>query len=524
MKLTKRLTLTAACLSTALIPPNSIASGPAPKGLAPAGPCAPADGHPSVPPAGALNVLVIVLDDLGTDQLRMYGTDTGPPQNCAQTQVNTTPTPTLDVLKLTGVRFSRAYVNPLCSPTRAALLTGRYGMRTGVGAAIDRGTLNYTLPSTEMFLPELIRDYNTRSYARGAFGKWHVADIDTQDAHAAQNGFETYKGAKGNLTSHFTWRKVTANGGEATSIATSSSETVTPAPGTPPSEETYDASVNRRDAVTWINAQTKPFFAYVCFNPPHLPFQVPPTNLLSKKTQAKLASLGYETGESPAPGVRTDATMLYHAGIEAIDREIFELLLAIAPKLPRTMIVIVGDNGTPVEGVEDVTLSGKVKRSLYEMGSRVPLLITGPLAWPNAGQTCRRVVSGVDLWRTVANFTGMSNSRVDNAIAAQGGVNDSLSLIDLLQNPQGPGPRTIAYSELFPNGTPPIPPGASWLRGMSDGNYRYMRRRVAGTITEELYDLAADPCNLTNLLLPSHVLTPAESAARATMSAAMDAL
>jgi arylsulfatase A-like enzyme len=522
MELTMNMALTVACLSTSLISPRPNAAANAV--AEPTAAAASAPAHLPPPPAGALNVLVIVLDDMGTDQLRMYGTDTGPPSICAQTQVNTTPTPTLELLRLTGVRFSRAYVNPLCSPTRAALLTGRYGMRTGVGAAIDRGTLNYTLPSTELLLPELIRDYNTRSYARAAFGKWHVADIDTQDAHAAENGFETYKGMKGNLTNHYTWRKVTASGGGATSIATSSSETVTPAPGAPPGEETYDASVNRRDAAAWINAQTKPFFAYVCFNPPHLPFQVPPTTLLSKKTRAKLASLGYETGETPTPGNRADATLLYHAGIEAIDREIFELLLAIAHKLPRTMVVIVGDNGTPVESVEDVTLSGKVKRSLYEMGSRVPLLVNGPLVWLNAGKTCRRVVSGVDLWRTVANFTGISNATIDGAVAAHGGVNDSLSLYDLLLQPNGPGPRAFAYSELFPNGTPPIPAGVAWLRGMSDGNYRYMRRRVGGNITEELYDLALDPCNLTNLLLPPHVLTPAESAARAAMSAAMDAL
>jgi hypothetical protein len=59
---------------------------------------------------------------------------------------------------------------------------------------------------------------------------------------------------------------------------------------------------------------------------------------------------------------------------------------------------------------------------------------------------------------------------------------------------------------------------------MSDGNYRYFRRRAGGIITEELYDLTADPCNVTDLMKPPHVLTPAESAALAAMRAAMDAI
>lgn len=512
MKLQTHTALAVACLATLPLAPISHATA------------APASAPSSAsPPSSALNVLVVVIDDMGTDQLAMYGTDTGPPSNCTQTQVNSTPTPTLDILRHTGIRFARAYVNPLCSPTRAAILTGRYGMRTGVGAAIDARGLNYTLPSSELFLPELIRDYNTRSYARGAFGKWHVADIDTQDAHPAQNGFEIYQGAKGNLTSHFAWRKVTATGGDSPASAVSTSQNIAPPAGAAPSEDTYDASVNRRDATAWINQQTKPFFAYVCFNPPHLPFQVPPMTLLSKKTRAKLASLGYETGEIPGPS-HADSSLLYHAGIEAIDREIGELLLSIAPKLPRTMIVVLGDNGTPVESVEDVTMGTQVKRSMYEMGSRVPMLVNGPLAIRHAGQTCRSIVSGVDLWRTVANFTGMSNSTIDTAVAAQGVPNDSLSLMGLVEDPQSAGPRAFAYSELFPNGPPPIPPNVSWLRAMSDGNYRYVRRRLGGVITEELYDLAADPCNVDDLLKPPHVLAPAESAARAAMSAAMDAL
>jgi len=475
-----------------------------------------------LPPQGLLNVLVIVLDDIGADQLRMYANDPGPAYSCPQLQVSTTPTPTLDVMRATGIMYSRAYVNPLCSPTRSCLLTGRYGLRTGVGSAIDRGSTAYTLPNQELFVSELIRDHNTKSYARGAFGKWHLAEPAARDAHAAENGFERFEGSKGNLDDHYTWRKVSAVGGAAPAGATSSAQTLTP--GTePPSEISWVASVTRRDAATWINAQTKPFFSYVCFNPPHAPFQVPPTRLVSKKTRSKLAALGYEPGERAA-APRADQSLVYQAQIEAIDREIFELLAAIVHKLPYTMVIVVGDNGTPSETVTDGSLSARVKRSVYELGTRVPMIVTGPLAWWNAGSTCRNMVGAVDLFRTIANFTGISNSKIDTALAGLGTVNDSVSAYYTVLDPDAPPRRAYAYSELFANIAPPIPANVTWLRSITDGSYRYVRRRLSGVNIEELYDLAADPCNIADLRAPPNVLTPQQQSAFTTLSNAMNGI
>lgn len=486
---------------------------------APAATAAPQNEH--LPSQGQLNVLVIVLDDVGADQLRMYGND-GPAFPCPSAQVNTTFTPGLELLRLTGIRYSRAYVNPLCSATRAAILTGRYGLRTGVGAAIDRGSTAYTLPNSELFVSELIRDQNAIGYARAAFGKWHLAEPAARDAHASENGFERFEGAKGNLDDHYTWRKITATGGDSSGAALSSAVTVSPG-ASPPSETTYVSSVNRRDAATWINAQTKPFFAYVCFNPPHAPFQVPPLTRLSMKTRSKLAALGYDPGERAA-ATREDQALVYQAQIEAVDREILDLLVAIANKLPHTMIVVVGDNGTPSETTVDVNLAGRVKRSVYELGERVPLLVSGPLTWNRAGETCRNLVSGVDLYRLIANFTGISNPKIDNVMAALGRPNDSISPYYTVRNPNAQPRRQFAYSELFGNLPPPIPANVTWLRSITNGQYRYVRRRLGGVNFEELYDLNADPCNVTDLNAPPNALTPGQQTAFNTLSAAMNAL
>jgi arylsulfatase A-like enzyme len=514
MNITRRIVLTTACCALGALPAGSatVSVGPSP-----------AHGNNWVPPPGALNVLMIVLDDVGTDQLKIYGLDPGQPVTCPSVQVTSTPTPTINLLRNTGVMYARAYANALCSPTRATILCGRYGMRVGVGAAIDRGA-NFTVSNTEIFLPELIRDYNAASYARGAFGKWHLADNTTRDAHAAENGFQKWQGTKGNIDDFYTWIKVTAEGGALGGSATSSRETISPAAGAAPSTDTFVSSVTRRDAAAWINQQTGPFFSYVCFNPPHAPFQVPPTNLLSKKTRSKLAALGYEPGERAGP-LRSDQILIYQANLEAIDREIFELLVAIAPKLPYTMVVVVGDNGTPAEVVQDPAMSGKSKRTNYEGGTRVPLVISGPLTWFRGGRTCRSLVGSVDLWRTVANFTGISNATVDAAVAGTGLPYDSLSFLEQVLEPNRPGPRTFAYSELFPNGPPPVPANVTWLRAMTDGTYRYLRRRGAGGgVFEELYDIPVDPCQTVDLTKPPHVMTPAETAALAAMRAAMDAL
>lgn len=250
---------------------------------------------------------------------------------------------------------------------------------------------------------------------------------------------------------------------------------------------------------------------------------MPPKSLLSKKTQSKLAAAGYDPGERAAV-TRADQTLVYQAQIEAVDREIFELLAAIVYKLPYTMVIVVGDNGTPSETVIDEQVANRSKRSVYELGCRVPMLVTGPLAWWNAGDTCRNLVSGVDLFRTVANFTGISNAKIDSAVAALGKPNDSISAYYTVLNPNATPRRPYAYGELFGNITPPIPANVSWLRSITDGSYRYVRRRLLGVNIEELYDLTTDSCNLTDLVAPPNVLTPQQQAAFTALSAAMNVL
>ncbi len=477
-----------------------------------------------LPQPGEFNVLLVVLDDLGTDKLSVYAADGGAPVYCSAPQIAGIPTPNIDALRADGVLFTRCYANPTCSPTRASLLTGRYGLRTGMGHSVhptdDPG---YTLPSSETTLPELIRDVNTFPYRRGAFGKWHVADYEAADCHPAECGFERFDGAKGNVTSHYDWTKVTAIGGSVLGCSSSSSAAVPAVPGVAPSTDSWDASTNRADAVAWINglSPSDRFYAYVCFNPPHAPMEVPPYSTLSRRTAARLSFQGYEAGDTARSGERDDEKLIFHANIEAVDHEIGELLAGIpAGVLAETIVIVMGDNGTLGTMISDAALIGHGKRSLYELGTRVPLIVSGPIA--PAGDTCRSLVNTVDLWRTIAELTGIRSADID---AAMGGTSvDAESFLDGIERPTSTLARTTAYSEAFPNGSPP-PANASYLRGITDGTYRYMRIwSDAGVMSERLYHSASDACELLDLLAPPHVLTGAEAAALSALQAAMDAI
>ena len=120
-------------------------------------------------------------------------------------------------------------------------------------------------------------------------------------------------------------------------------------PPVPFTTTTWYGIATSTDASSWINAQSNAFFAYVCFNPPHSPFEVPPQNLVSSSTRDEIACLGYEAGDrATASDPVQKRRLFYKAMLEAVDTEIGNLLDSITPaKLANTMIIVMADNGTP---------------------------------------------------------------------------------------------------------------------------------------------------------------------------------
>jgi arylsulfatase A-like enzyme len=131
------------------------------------------------------NVLLVVLDDVGVDRVAAYGALENPPA-----------TPTMDGLAARGVRFDRCWSTPFCSPTRATLMTGRYGFRTGIGVPLREGEKGLSVE--EWSLPRTLNAATKSAYFTAAIGKWHLAGSAAAVEHPRRMGFEHYAGCPNN--------------------------------------------------------------------------------------------------------------------------------------------------------------------------------------------------------------------------------------------------------------------------------------------------------------------------------------
>lgn len=504
-------------------------------------------------PIAQHSVLLLLLDDLGIDQLGVYGLDRD------GDDVPLPLTPNIDALREEGILFTSAYVNPLCSPTRASLVTGRYGFRTGVGRAINNGNTEelFALDTAQVCIAQMLGDGHGPTYARGAFGKLHLAGRDpVNDCDAVfptNRGFETFMGHTRNnvgwddelgYMNHYRWRKVAVEAAESPDCP--GTTTVPANPAVRFSSAAWAPSVHRADVVDWIAEQSGPFFAMVGFNPPHTPYHVPPFELLSPATRTRMTRLGLAPGMSSYTGRGLDDWYnreVYRAMVEAVDAEIGNLLDGIpADKRANTVVIVLGDNGTDRSIVPDVLEGDSVpawqgKRGVYELGTRVPLIVAGPPVPepPPGGWTCDALVAGVDLWRTIGRLSGLSAGRI---AAVEGGLgNDSTSFAHLVADPTGDGARSFAYCEEFPlNGEPDAGcgddvPMRRAITGDFDevwgtGRWKFVWKEFDdGSTVEELYRLdggTPDWLEKTNLL-PAGSGTADEEAYLA-LKAAMESL
>jgi arylsulfatase A-like enzyme len=452
--------------------------------------------HAPVP----LNVLVIVLDDVGCDKLSLYDGNVAPPY---------APIPRLTALAADGIRFRSYYSQPVCSPARACLLTGRHALRTGMSTNSEA----YALPYDELLLSELLAHGFPQgmAYASGAFGKWHLGQYDP--GHAVGNGFDIFRGTLSNTVvydattvgDHFNWALIEHQAGDP------------PPTGLIPMT-TWVAESTRIDATAWIAANDGPFFAWVAFNPPHVPAQVPPTftedgrRLLTDETLALLATSGSQPcdGDGANEGDKADADctdqveLFYRAALEAVDAEIGYLIDDLSPvKRANTMIFVIGDNGTPAPSILPPHDPTHHKGGFYQGGVHVPLIVSGPLTPPGA-TLCDRPVSAVDLWSTVADITGADRltayanlhpgpPSLPNPLPEL----DSTSFFPLILDPAAPATIPWAFSQLF---KPPGPYASvttlsEHRRCITDGAYKYIRALPEGATqyTHQFYDVLGDP-------------------------------
>ncbi len=444
------------------------------------------------------NVLIIVADDVGVDQLASYGLGSDLPY-----------TPVLDSLAMGGVQFENAWSNPVCSTTRATILTGRYSFRTGMGFVPDP-KVSFAIDSDEVFLPEALDDQGS-GYSHAAFGKWHLPTTpDSPQLAPNAAGFSHYAGLLNNVTppksSYYRWRQ-TVDGVSA------------PTSG-------YLTTRTASDAANWINSTPEPWLCYVAFHSAHAPFHTPRAGTYSEDLSA---------AGNPA----TNPRPYYKAMVESVDYEIGQLLGAIGDVAKNTTVIFVGDNGTPKAVTVPPFDPLHAKATTFQGGIQVPLIVSGArVSEAGVGSVCNALVSTTDLFSTAVELAGVGAAFASKGHHGSAGSSastgiDGISLVPYLRQPGTPSIRRTVFAEVFkPNGFGPLTVSRRTIRNQ---RYKYTANtpatqtpedaagEVLGVGAEELFDLLDDPFELVNLL-DKPALTGLETDAYKSLKRALDRL
>ena len=390
------------------------------------------------------NLVYIVADDLGWKDVGFHGSDIK--------------TPNLDKLAANGARLEQFYAQPMCTPTRACLMTGRYPLRYGLQTAVILSAHTYGLPTDEWLLPQSLKE---AGYQTAIIGKWHLGHADPK-YWPRQRGFDYQYGPLIGELDYFTHKQ------HGVTDWFRNNKVV--------KEKGYTTTLLGQDAVRLINHHDAvvPLYLYLTFNAPHTPYQAPHEYLEQYATIAD-------------PSRRA-----YAASITAMDDQIGRVVEALDQKGMRgnTLIMFQSDNGgtrnTMFAGEGDMS---KVKipcdngpyrdgkGSLYEGGTRVVALAN----WPGhilAGTVVNEMIHVVDVYPTLAGLAGASTAKCK-----------PLDGLDVwLTISQGkPSPRTEIVYNVEP-----------FRAGIRQGDWKLIWRTPLPS-APELYNLAQDPSEKTNV-------------------------
>jgi arylsulfatase A-like enzyme len=422
-------------------------------------------GRSSLFAAERLNVVMFVVDDLGLHDLGCYGS-------------TFYETPHVDRLAAEGIRLTRAYAScPVCSPTRASLLTGRYPQRTGItdyiGAAQPAKWKRNTkhLPAEyaerlaleEVTLAEVLKEHG---YATFFSGKWHLG---SEGFLPTNQGFDINMGGL-------------AQGGPYGGKKYFSPYGNPNLPDGPPGEHLPDRLAS--EAVKFITAQKdKPFLVYFPFYSVHTPLMA--REDLRKKYEAKRATLSSvdQFGDEPPRKVRLSQDHAVYAGmVEAMDQAVGKVLTALddLDLTRRTLVIFTSDNGglSTSEGSPTSNLPLRAGKGwLYEGGIRTAGIIRWPGNVPD-GETRDLPVISPDYFSTILDATG--------AAAPAGLTIDGVSLLPELKT-AGAGVRRPLFWHYPHYGNQGGAPGAAVL----EGDWKLIEWFEGPTV--ELFNLANDP-------------------------------
>jgi arylsulfatase A-like enzyme len=415
-------------------------------------------------PAGKPNIILILADDLGWSDLGCYGADLHE-------------TPHLDQLALQGVRFTDAYAMSVCTPSRAALLTGKHAARLRMtiwsegsrGGPRNRRLLQaeslHDLPHTETTLARRLHD---AGYLTALVGKWHLGDAEH---YPETHGFDVNIGGTQWGAPHtFFWpyRGSGRFGPEFRYVP----HLEFGKPGEYLTDRLTDEALRVID-----EAADQPFFLYLAHHAPHTPIEAKPDDV--KQFQRKLRpDLNHQNA-------------VYAAMVKSLDESVGRVLAHLAKRGldKKTIVIFASDNGgyigTDKGQTVPVTSNAPLrsgKGSLYEGGIRVPLIVRWPGVTPEAAE-CRQPVMLMDMFHTLT--ATLSDEQSDKPA-------DGLDLQALLQQPGNSLDREALYFH-YPHYYATTTPASA----VRSGDWKLLEYFEDGRI--ELYNLKDDLGEKTDL-------------------------
>ena len=405
------------------------------------------------------NIILIMTDDQGYGDLAIHGNPL-------------LETPHLDALARGSATMTNFHVSPVCSPTRASLMTGRYNYRTRV---IDTFKGRSMMDPAEVTVAELLRD---AGYATGIFGKWHLGD--NYPMRATDQGFE---------------QALTIRGG---GLAQPSDPIENERRYTDPivfrnnrpekakgfcTDVFFDGAL---DFVASAQRAGRPFFAYIAPNAPHDPLHDVPPALYAKYKARDLSSVIL------GPGKDTDAMARIYAMVENVDENIGRLMARLEAQrlLANTIVIFMCDNGPaslryvgPMRGKKSEPLDGGIRSPFY-------------VHWParlKPGTASDRIAAHLDVLPTLLDAA---------AVPVPAGLKlDGRSIMPLLEGRSAPWPdRTLVFQSH--RGNRPVPAHNMTVRTQRWKLVHptgFTRESPAADAPFELYDLVADPREQNNL-------------------------
>jgi arylsulfatase A-like enzyme len=414
------------------------------------------------------SVVLVVSDDQGYGDLGAHGNPI-------------VRTPNLDAMAKRGAALTNFYVSPVCTPTRASLMTGRYNYRT---RAIDTYRGRAMMDPAEVTVAQLLHE---AGYATGIFGKWHLGD--TYPLRAMDKGFDEAlvhrgggigqpsdpPGGEGKYTDPVLFR----NGKQ---VATKG----------------YCTDVFFREGMKWADGAVekgKPFFLYLPTNAPHGPYNdVPADKLAYYKKQDISPGRFPKTDGHPLPA-RLDANTLArtYAMIENIDDNVGRLFAWLDKRglTENTLVIFFTDNGPATAGY-NAGYRGQ-KADVYEGGLRTPFFAQ----WPKrlkAGTKSDRIAAHIDVLPTLLDACG--------AAPPKGLKIDGLDLLPLLEGRAGDWPDRALFFQAHRGDEPAAYHNCAvrtqeWKLVRNSGFGR--EKPPAGEPVFELFDMKGDPFEKTDV-------------------------